>query len=180
MRSIANLAPVFAALTFALTASADVPKISQSSVSFTATGPAGLAIEGTGNKVSAEKAKEDGKVLFRSSIWNMKTGMELRDSHLNDHLKADAKKTATLTVSEKVVEECKKPGCSGTTKGEFSMNGAKKPVDVSYESKKDDKGKLVVNGKFKIIISDYIKKPCYLGVCVNDEIKVKVALYPKD
>jgi hypothetical protein len=179
MRSIANFAPVLAALTFALTASADVPKIHQSSVSFTATGPAGLAIKGTGNKVSAEKA-EGGKVLFRSSIWNMKTGMELRDGHLNDHLKADAKKTATLTISEKVVEECKKPGCSGKAKADFSMNGATKQVDVTYDSKKDDKGKLVVNGSFKIIISDYIKKPCYLGVCVNDEIKINVALYPKD
>src|SRR5262245_7082206 len=96
---IVQFAPALVALTFALTASAEVPKLEKSSVAFTATGPGGLKINGTGNKVSV--AKDGGGVKFTSSIKNMKTGIALRDKHLNKALKVpdDEKndKTASFT-----------------------------------------------------------------------------------
>lgn len=176
MRSLtAKFAPALAALTFALAASADKDKdhdhdrgvkVGDSKVTFVAVGPAGLKIEGTGNKVTTS-SKGD-KVVFKSSIKDMKTGIGLRDKHLNKYLKAEGgEKTATFTVDE---DKLKKDGKQVT--GAFSMNGKTKDISVKYKVEGKD-----VTADFKINIEDFgIEQPCYLGVCCDKVVDVKVKL----
>jgi hypothetical protein len=168
--SIAPFAPALVALTFALTASAEVPKLDKTTVTFVATGPAGLKINGTGNKVTV--SEDGGKVVFKSSIKNMKTGIGLRDKHLNKYLKAEGnEKTATFTVD---AGKLKRDGSSAT--GAFSMNGKTKDVTVNY--KVDGKE---VKANFNVVITDFdIEQPCYLGVCCDTKVAVQVKLGLKD
>ena len=170
---IVQFAPALVALTFALTASAEVPKLGKSSVAFTAVGPGGLKINGTGNKVSV--AKDGDRVKFTSSIKNMKTGIGLRDKHLNKALKVpeDEKndKTASFTFDE---SKLKRSG--GKVTGEFSMNGGKKDVPVTYTVAGKD-----VTANFTVNITDYgIPEQCYLGVCCDNNVAVTVKLSLKD
>jgi hypothetical protein len=170
---IVQFAPVLAALTFALTASAEVPKLGKSSVAFTAKGPGGLKINGTGNKVSVEK--DGDRVKFVSSIKNMKTGIGLRDKHLNKALRVPENdkdpKTASFTFDE---SKLKRSG--GKVTGAFSMNGKTHDVPVTYTVEGKD-----VTANFIVNITQYgLEEQCYMGVCCENDVAVTVKLTLKD
>ncbi|HEX6275555.1 MAG TPA: hypothetical protein VFZ53_21085, partial [Polyangiaceae bacterium] len=86
MSRVAKLAPVFAALTFSLTAAADrdLPKAKDPDVTFRATGTGGLKINGTGSNLSIFEDK--GKIVFKVSLKDLKTGIGLRDGHTQKYL----------------------------------------------------------------------------------------------
>ncbi|HVR18557.1 MAG TPA: hypothetical protein VMS65_02635, partial [Polyangiaceae bacterium] len=78
MSRVLKFAPALAALTFALTAAADVPKVKDKpTIEFNAKGTGGLKINGTGS--SLKIFEEKGNDVFKVSLLDLKTGISLRD-----------------------------------------------------------------------------------------------------
>ena len=172
---ILSLAPALAALTFALTASAglELKGKPKPSVNFTAIGPGGLKIDGSGDELSL---KEEGdKLIFKASVKKLKTGIGLRDNHLRKYIEADKWPDASFVVDKSKV---KMPG-KGKAKGKFRLHGVTKELDVDYSVDSKDGG-YSVTGTTEINLDHFkIEQPCYLGVCVDKDVKVSVSFHVK-
>jgi polyisoprenoid-binding protein YceI len=150
-------------------------KVSTSTVRFEAKGPAGLKIEGTASGLQLSEA--DGKLKLTSPTTEFHTGIGLRDRHLRDHLETEQHPLATLVVDRTKVSF---PEGSDTTKGTapgtLTLHGVAKPVQIGYRIQRAGSG-YHVEGSFDVSILEHgIKKPCYLGVCVGDVVKVSAEL----
>jgi polyisoprenoid-binding protein YceI len=179
MSRLGKLAPALAALTFALTASAGGLEVKGTpSVKFTAVGPGGLKIDGSGDEL---KVKEDGgKLVFKASIKNLKTGIGLRDKHLKKYLEVEQWPDASLVVSKDKVKFPDDKKVSGNASGKFKLHGVEREEKFDYTAEKKDGG-YAVSGKLTIDTDNYkIEQPCYLGVCVDKKIKIDVSFKLKD
>jgi polyisoprenoid-binding protein YceI len=173
LRTALRFAAATAALTFAVAASADLASIGGADVTFRAIGPAGMKIDGTSEKLTASEA--DGKLTIVAPLTNLKTGIGLRDKHLRGYLKTDKHPQATLVVER---SKLKQPGdnqtVNGQARGDFTLNGVTKPVDFKYTAKRTGSD-YHVQGLTKIDIRDFkVEVPCYLGVCVEPQVSIKV------
>lgn len=168
-----------AALCVAAGASAKFVSVGDEDVRFLAIGPAGMKING---KASDLKAKEsDGKIEIRVPVNDLETGIGLRDKHLKGYLKASAHPEAILVVerSKLKMPEDKKT-VTGSAKGKLTLKGVTKPMSFDYKAKRTGSD-YHVQGKATIDIRDHeIEVPCYLGVCVDPEVKIKVKFKLRD
>ncbi len=172
-------AATFAGLTFALAAQAAFTGAGDTDVRFQAVGPAGLTIdgEGTGLKVS----EDGGKLKLSAPLTGLKTGIELRDKHLKNYLHVADHPEATLVVDRSAL---KLPGdnevVDSTATGQFTLNGVTQAVPFTYRAKRTGSD-YHVQGRTEVNIEKFkIEKPCYLGVCVDPNVKVKVKLKLRD
>jgi polyisoprenoid-binding protein YceI len=162
-------------LTCALAANAALTSVGESTSGFRAVGPGGLKIDGTGKGVKASEA--GGILTIVAPVNDLKTGMSLRDDHLKKAIHTDKHPTATLAVpraSLQFPEDGK--SVTGSTTGKFTLNGVTK--DLKFEYKVTRTGSdYHVQGKAQIDITAFkIEKPCYLGVCVEKDVQIKVQL----
>jgi len=169
---LSSVAPVLMALTAALTAYADgYDVVGTPNVGFTAVGPGGLKINGTADNLSAIDQAD--KVVFKSSLKDVKTGISLRDTHTKRYLGTEQWPDASLTVDKsgiKLPDDGKKT--SGTAPGKFRLHGVTRDVKVNYSAERHGSD-YAVEGHFSVNIEDHkIEKPCYLGVCVDSTVKV--------
>lgn len=142
-------------------------------VKFQATGPAGLKIDGDGSKLEASES--NGVLKIVSSVTNLKTGMDLRDEHLRKAIHAEKHGTATLEVPRSGLQfPADQKELAGSAKGKFTLNGTTKDIAFDYKVKREGSD-YSVQGKTEIDITQFnIEKPCYLGVCVEKDVKIKV------
>jgi polyisoprenoid-binding protein YceI len=178
-RSAVLLAVSLSTLTFAVAAHAAISTVGAGESGFLAVGPAGLKIEGTGTGVIASET--DGKITVKAPITNLKTGISLRDNHLKDAIHAEKNPHATLVVARSALKfpEAGK-SVEESASGAFTLNGVTKTVPFKYKAENKG-GQYEVQGNTEIIITDYkIEQPCYLGVCVDTKVKVKVKFKAKD
>jgi len=106
-------------------------------------------------------------------MTEFRTGIGLRDRHLREHLEADKHREATLVVDRSSIKMPEGSGATtGSAVGALTLHGVTKPAKFSYKiTKSGDEYR--VHGDLDVNILDYqIKKPCYLGVCVGDVVKV--------
>jgi polyisoprenoid-binding protein YceI len=95
------------------------------------------------------------------SIESLKTGIDLRDEHTWKHMNASKHPKATLSDVK---------GSGGKATGTLEVNGVKKPVNITYKVVGQE-----INSTFTVKASDFaLAKATYLGVGVNDDIKVEV------
>jgi len=178
-RSRLILTSLIATSGFALSASAALESIGNSEVQFMALGPAGMKINGTSSQLSA--TEKDGKLVFTAPLTNLKTGIGLRDKHLKGYLHVDSHPSAKLSVDR---SKLKLPADgqsvdSGAT-GDFTLNGVTKPAKFRYSAKRAGSDYLV-SATTEVNIKDYnIEQPCYLGVCVDPNIKLKTTFKLRD
>lgn len=175
----ASVLPLTAVLTLAAVAHAGLFSIGEGEVSFLAGGPAGLKIEGTGSGISA--AEEGGEVIVTASTAGLKTGISLRDSHLKDAIKAGAHPKAVLKVKRSALKfpEDKKAAESSAS-GTMTLAGVTKPLSFNYKVERTGSD-YHVQGLTTIDITEFgLEKPCYLGVCVDKDVKVKVKFKVRD
>ncbi len=148
-------------------------------VRFNAKGPAGLKIKGKGSTLHAEE--KDGKLRVEVSLTNLETGMALRDKHLRKYLQTDKFPDATLVVARsalKLPDDNQKVDTTGT--GQFTLHGVTKTVTFKYKARRTGSD-YHVSGKLEVNILDYgIEKPCYLGVCVDPTVKIRVKFKLRD
>lgn len=97
------------------------------------------------------------------TIESFKTGIDLRDEHFWKHLNSTKHDKAILTNLK---------ASGGKATADLEVNGVKKPVAMSYKVTGDE---IVAN--FGVKASQFnLKKAEYLGVGVEDDVKVEVVL----
>lgn len=173
-------AGLFAGLSLALAAQAEFVSAGDVEVKFQAKGPAGLKIDGDGSSLTA--TEKDGNIEFVASLEGLKTGIDMRDDHLKKALGVDkGHKQAKLVVSRsalKLPED--KQEVEGKVTGKFFLHGKEKSVPVTYKVHRTGSD-YHVQGRTEINIEDYgIEKPCYLGVCVDPNVKIKAKIKLRD
>jgi polyisoprenoid-binding protein YceI len=141
-------------------------------VSFQASGPAGMKIEGTtGDLTLADKGDS---VVITVPLANLSTGITLRDRHMKEkYLEVPKYPSATLSVSRPAL---KVPAAGEKVEidvpATVNLHGQTRPVTVHYQAKRDG-STLVANGKFHINMTDFgITVPSYLGVTVKPDVDV--------
>jgi polyisoprenoid-binding protein YceI len=169
---LSSFATALAALTVALAASADsYDVVGKSDIGFTATGPGGLKINGTADNLTA--FEQGDKLVFKASLKNVKTGIGLRDKHTKKYLDTEKWPDASLTVDKsaiKMPEDGKKT--SGTVPGKFRLHGVTLDTKVNYSAERTG-STYTVGGHFGVnIVNHKIEKPCYLGVCCDENVNV--------
>lgn len=173
------MSALLASMTFVAFAQAALTSIGSSEVEFLAVGPAGLKIEGTGNGLTAKEA--GGTLTVEVPLATLKTGISLRDKHLKDALNVSKNPKASFAISRsalKFPDDGKTIEASGT--GNFTLNGTTKPTAFKYKVARTGSD-YHVQGATEIDITAFkIEKPCYLGVCVDKDVKVKVKFKLRD
>ncbi|HVJ64768.1 MAG TPA: YceI family protein [Bdellovibrionota bacterium] len=127
--------------------------------------PAGsFNIEGNSLKGSLTKVGNTyrGKNLVLD-LTGLKSGMDLRDKHIQEHFETSKFPSAELLEAE---------GKDGKFTGKLKIRGVTKPVTGTYEvSGKQGKA------RFTTKMSDFkIKKASYMGLGVKDEIEVEAEM----
>ncbi|HWE23369.1 MAG TPA: YceI family protein [Myxococcales bacterium] len=147
-----------------------------SSVTVLAHGPAGLRIEGKSSAVSLEE--DASAVTFNVPLAPIDTGIELRNRHLREMLQAEKFPAATLRVSRSEVKfpEEREPA-EGNARGDLTLHGQSRPVEVHYRAERSAAGITKVHGSLQFDMRDFaIVRPSYLGVSVAPEVQVDVDL----
>jgi polyisoprenoid-binding protein YceI len=164
---------IAAALAISFTASARLVDAGDADVGFLATGPGGLHIRGSGDGLSARE--EDGNVLIRVPVTNLKTGIALRDQHLRKYIEARRYSSATLEVSRsKLKFPANDKKSTGRAKGTFTLHGVSRELEFDYSAARTGSD-YHVQALATIDITDHrIEQPCYLGLCVDTKVKLKV------
>ena len=142
-------------------------------VGFQAIGPAGLKINGASNSLKA--IEKDGKLEITASMKTFDTGIGLRDKHLRKAIEAEKYPSAKLTVARSglTLPPDGKQG-SGSAKGTLTFHGKSKVIPFRYKIDREG-DRYAVQGLAAIDIRDFaVEVPCYLGVCVDPNVKLKV------
>jgi polyisoprenoid-binding protein YceI len=151
-------------------ASAGLSSKGDSNIKFEAQGPAGMKINGTSGGVRATEA--DGKIKIVAKTTGFHTGIELRDKHLRDYLEAEKHPEATLVVDRGKITLPTGAPIDGAVAADLTLHGVTRHVQVNYRITGDANG-YQVHGSAGVSIAEFgIKKPCYLGVCVGDAVKI--------
>jgi polyisoprenoid-binding protein YceI len=99
----------------------------------------------------------------RVNLKSLKTGVEVRDKHTQKHLQTDKFPEAILVSAT---------GKGGKGKGKIKIKGIEKDIAGTY--KVDGK---VLNAEFPLNLTDFdIKDINYMGVGVEDQVKLKVSI----
>ena len=182
MKRRSRFLPLVAVLSFAslsLPASAALTRVGTPAIQFLALGPAGMKINGTSSDLTA--AEQDGVLTLTAPLANLKTGIGLRDNHLRGYLNTSKHPNATLVIERsklKLPDDGKT--VEGTANGNFTLNGKTKPLKFRYKAKRTGSD-FHVQGMADVNIENHgIEQPCYLGVCVDPNIKLKVAFKLRD
>lgn len=166
-------------LMLAASASAQLVDAGDVDVRFLAVGPAGLTINGQGSDLHA---KDDGKRLeIDASVTDLKTGIGLRDEHLKKYIQADQYPKAKLVVDRSSLTfPSDGKDTTGTATGQLTLHGVTKPLKFSYKARRTGSD-FHVQGLAAIDIRNYgIETPCYLKVCVEPDVKLKVKFKLRD
>ncbi|HYV66218.1 MAG TPA: YceI family protein [Myxococcales bacterium] len=148
----------------------------ESSVTILARGPAGLRIEGKSGQISLDK--DASALIFKVPIAPIETGIALRDRHLREMLDAEKFPAAILRVSRAdLTFPSQREPAEGTAKGELTLHGRSRPVEVRYRAEPAQGGLISVRGSLRLDLRDFdIQSPSYLGVSVSPQVEVKVEL----
>jgi hypothetical protein len=170
---------ILSSLTLVAVAHAGVQSIGDSNASFLAVGPGGLKIEGNAEGVSVKEAA--GKITVVAPLKDLSTGISLRDDHLKDAIKVDKYPAATLIVERSAL---KFPENDQTVEasavGDFTFHGHTQKLPFKYKVERTGSD-YHVQGMATFSIDDFkMEQPCYLGVCVDKEVKVKVKFKVRD
>ena len=175
--SVASLAVIVTASPMAW---ASYQKVGTASVAFHATTNAEVQIDGTSSDLSVT---DDGTIVtFTAPVASLKTGIELRDSHLRKYLDAGTYPNITLSIARgDIATPADGKSSSGSAGSSVTLHGVKKFEKVSYSlSKSGDTYTVIVKG-LVLKLQDYgIEQPSFAGVKVNQQVAVDVSCQFKD
>jgi polyisoprenoid-binding protein YceI len=165
------LGAALASLPHVVGASAALHTVGESTVTFEAVGPAGLKINGASSGVRT--VEEAGKVKITAPTTSFHTGIGLRDKHLRQYLESEKHTEAILVVDRSKITLPSSGKADGSVTGALTLHGVTQPAKVSYHITRGATD-YRVEGDIEVNILEYqIKKPCYLGVCVGEVVKVR-------
>jgi polyisoprenoid-binding protein YceI len=146
--------------------------VTEARVSFEASGPAGMKIEGTTGDLKV--SGDDASVVLTVPLANVVTGIALRDKHMKErYLETGTYPDATLSIAR---GELKLPstaaGIEADVPAVLTLHGQSKRIVVHYDTKADG-GSYTTHGRFHVNMNDFgIRSPSYLGVTVKPEVDV--------
>lgn len=171
---------VLGVLTVAVSAHAAVATFDSSSeVKFQAVGPAGLKIDGDGGGLKASEA--GGAITLEVPLTSLKTGISLRDEHLQKALETSKFPKATLVVQRSALTfPADNQAFEGDASAQLTLHGQTKPTTVHYKVNRTGSD-LHIQGRATVDITKHgMEVPCYLGVCVEKDVKIKVKFKVRD
>jgi len=172
-RSKLGMGLIAACVFGALGASAQLAAVGSGSVGFLAVGPGGLEIKGQGAQVSAREANQ--KLEIEVPLTRLETGIDLRDRHLREYMHVDQHPTAKLVIDRAALTFPKDQAVGqGSARGDFWLNGKQHPLDFTYQAKRDGADYQVQALATVDIRNHDIEVPCYLKLCVEPLVKLKV------
>ena len=143
-------------------------------VAFSASGPAGLKIEGSTKELTVTDG--DSNVVVDVPLANLATGIALRDQHMKDkYLEVAKYPLATLTVARSALKvPASGARATADAPATLKLHGQVRPVTVHYDATADADGTgLAVHGELHIRMDDFgITVPTYLGVTVKPPVDV--------
>lgn len=146
----------------------------EAAVSFSASGPGGLKIEGKTAEIAASEA--GGKIHFAVPLAHLDTGIELRNKHMRDkYLEVGKFPNAELVVDRSALKApADGQDSSGSLPGTMTIHGQTRPVNVAYKAHRAGAA-YQVSGTVHLDIREFgIVVPSYLGVTVKPEVEVAV------
>lgn len=141
-------------------------------VTFEATGPAGLKIDGVTPDLSVSEA--DGNVTVSVALANLSTGISLRDHHMKEkYLEVPKYPSGVLTVAKSSLRiPAGGSQVEADVPGTLTLHGQTRPVTVHYTAKSDGPA-TSAQGKFHINMTEFgIVVPSYLGVTVKPDVDI--------
>lgn len=148
---------------------------SDAHVTFQASGPAGMTIEGTTTDLKV--SEDSGNVVIDVSLANLATGISLRDHHMKEkYLEVPQFPSATLVIARSALKfPAKDERSEGDAPGVLKLHGQSRPVTVHYQAK-GGAGAFAAQGKFRLNMNDFgVSVPKYLGVTVKPEVDVSAS-----
>jgi len=144
-------------------------------VSFSASGPGGLRIEGQTQELEVRNQGESLAVIV--PLRNLSTGIALRDRHMKEkYLETDKYPTAELKVAR---GELKVPAAGGieenTANGLLTLHGSEKKVPFKYRATESG-GAYTIDGSLHVNMGDFgIATPTFMGATVRPDVDVKAS-----
>lgn len=180
-RSILNAASaalVMTALVTPLLAMAGMTIDGKPKVTFFASGSPGfLDIEGETNTMTL--ADDGTKLTFTVPMTTVKTGIDMRDEHMNEkYVEVGTYPNAILSFAKADIKWPVNVGESstGTVASTFNVHGKDQPVSVSYTVSKTKTG-YRVKAKFNYdAAASGIAIPDYMGITVDPKQRAEVSL----
>lgn len=169
-----------AVLFVAATASAALGQASNAAVSFLASGPGGLKIEGKTSELQV--IEEGGKVRFVVPLGRLDTGIEIRNKHMREkYLEVPKFPNAELVVDRASLKfPADGQESTGQANGTMTIHGVSKPVAVNYRAKRSGNS-YDLSGTLKINIKEYgVDVPSYLGVTVKPDVDLSISARVQD
>ena len=141
----------------------------------------GGSFEATTDKVSGEVAvvaQESGPLegAIVVDLRSLQTGIGMRDRHMRENYLEVAKGPEFERAR---LENIKVDKLSGKSpfRGTLVLHGERREVTGSVELQPQDGGAYRIQAEFPVRVTDFkIAKPTYLGVGVQEEVQVKIAL----
>jgi len=166
-------------LMFSVSASAQLSGSGPGSVGFLAVGPGGLEIKGQASQLVAREVNQ--KLELEVPLKELRTGIDLRDRHLRDYMHADQYPHAKLVIERTALTFPTDNAVSqGSAKGAFWLNGREHPLTFTYQAKRTG-ADYQVQALADVDIRDHgIEVPCYLKLCVDPLVKLKVKFTLRD
>jgi polyisoprenoid-binding protein YceI len=179
-RSFATAAGVVGVAWLApIDASAHLATSGEPSVSFTATGPAGMRFGGQSKDLTVQD--DDAAIVVAVTLESFDTGITLRDKHMREkYFEVQKYPKAKLRVEHSALQL---PDVNGDTsadaQGRLELHGQTHPVTFHYTAKRGTD--YAVSAKMRINMKDYgIDVPTYLGVTVKPDVDVEVKFHVVD
>ena len=152
---------------------------SDSHVTFRASGPAGLKIEGTTSDLAV--AEQGGNVTITVPLSNLVTGISLRDRHMKEkYLEVPKFPAATLVIARSALKLPSGDGVEADAPATVTIHGQTKPVSVHYDAKRAGNS-IAAHGSFRVNMHDFgVEVPSYLGVTVRPDVDVSATFRVSD
>src|SRR5580700_6101592 len=127
---------------------------SDAHVTFQASGPGGLTIEGT--TADLKVSEDSGNVVIDVPLANLNTGIDLRDHHMREkYLEVPKFPSATLRVARSALKvPAAGSGVEVDVPATLALHGQSRPVTVHYDAKADGAG-FAAHGRFRVNMNDY-------------------------
>ena len=115
---------------------------------------------------------------------SLSTGMSMRDEHMRNKIFAVGDAIPELKFAAGKVQ-CPHPELAKETacqvQGTFTMRGIAKPFAIALKVRQAGQGAFKVSGEGRIRLTAFgVEPPCQLGVCVSDEVQLKLEFQARE
>jgi len=138
-----------------------------------------LEIKGQTSGMSVREL--DDKIQIEVPLGQLETGIDLRDRHVREYMHVDQFPTAKLIVERSALHFPNDNAVGqGSARGSLWLNGKEHPLDFTYQAKRHG-SQYQVQALATVDIRDHgVEVPCYLKLCVEPQVKLKIKLSLKD